>query len=155
MTSMSDYLENPHWEAMYRYSMGPPNNGFFAKWPPQGSPGMNHPMFLWSNEYMHTSMKHGQDNVNPYQGGITNFAPSVTPELQRQVVNCGKNTINPGGCQLAAVRKVFSTDAKPYFQKHEHPEVSRHTPALTPHPYKVSYKTGYSPQMANVPPTSH
>lgn len=151
MTSIQDYLDNPHWEAIYRYAMGPPNGGYYKRWV-QGSVGGNHPMFLWANEYAHTSMKHGQNNINPYRSGIKNFAPSVTPKLQQQVVNCSEHTLNPGGCQTAAIRKVYSLDSSPSFNEHEHPGVSRHVPDITPHPYGVSYKTGFSPNMASIPP---
>jgi len=151
MTSIDQYLNNPHWAAIYDYAMGPPNGGYYKSWV-QGSPGMMEPLPLWSNEYSHTYMKHGQNNVNPYRGNIKNFAPSVTPRLKQQVEVCGHDTINPGGCQDAAIRKVFSVDASHRFQKHEHPGHYRHSPRNTPHPYGVSYKTGYQPGEFWIPP---
>ena len=152
--SLNTLLENPHWAAMYRYSMLPPNNGFFATYPPQGSVGGNHPMFLWSNEYMYGSMKRGQSGSNtnnPYDGGITKFSSHVTPKLQQQVRTCGDVTVNSAGCQMAAVRKVYSTIATP---AHENPQAIKRLSTFTPHPYGVSYKTGYSPEMAWIPPLS-
>ena len=109
---------------MRKYSMLPPNGGYFASLPPQGSVGMMHPMFLWSNEYMHGSMKRGQSGYsnNPYNGGITRFSPHVTPQLQDQVQNCSDITVNPGACQTVAVKNVFSIINN---QVLEHPQAAK------------------------------
>lgn len=140
MTSMHEYLENPHWEAQYRYAMGPPNGGYYKRWI-QGSVGMMEPMPLYSNEYAHLYMKHGQNNLLSYRGNIKSFAPSVTPELRRQVNQCSYDTINPAGCQDAAVRRVFTVD-------------STNRPGATPHPFNASYKDGVIVGMPNIPPNS-
>lgn len=141
---MQEYLDNPHWAKLYKYAMGPPNGGYYKRWI-QGSVGMMEPMPLWSNEYSHTYMKHGQDNIVPYRGGIKSFAPSVTSSLRRQVHRCTLDTINPGGCQDAAIRKVYSVDASPHHR-------DQHSTISTPHPFEASYRTGYSPSMQWIPP---
>ena len=133
MSELSEYMDNPHWMNMYKYAMGPPNDGHYKRWI-QGSVGMMEPMHLWSNEYAFNYMKHGQNNIIPYRGNVRQFAPSVTPQLQANVRRCTNDTTNSAGCQLAAVRQVFSEDA------------------FTPHPFNVSYQTGRSPFMPEIPP---
>ena len=135
-TSMREYLENPHWEAQYRYAMGPPNGGYYKRWI-QGSVGMMEPMPLYSNEYAHLYMKHGQNNLLSYRGNIKSFAPSVTPELRQQVQRCSYDTVNPAGCQDAAVRRVYTTDS------------------TQPHPFNASYKDGVTAGMPIIPPNAH
>jgi hypothetical protein len=119
---------------MYKKGMEPPNGGDAYKEWVQGSPGGQGPMPLYSNEYSHTFMKHGQNDINPYRGNIKFFAPSVTNELRYDVNKCTHDTINPVGCQMAAIRKVYTHDAP------------------TPHPMSVSYETGYRPGEVYIPP---
>ncbi len=144
MATMAEYLENPEWEKFYWYSMGPPNGGHYKRWI-QGSVGMMEPLPLWSNEYGHVYMKHGQNNILPYRGNVKQFAPSVTTNLRNQVNQCTRDTINPAGCQDAAIRKVFTVDSNPYDR---HPL----SPDITPHPFDVSYETGFSPLEVLIPP---
>ena len=149
---MSQYLDNPHWEAMYKYSMGPPNGGHYKRWI-QGSVGMMEPMPLYSNEYAHTYMKHGQNDMNPYRGNIKSFAPSVTEDLKRQVNQCTSDTINPAGCQNAAVRKVYTNDSNPTVASRQISSgAAPRGTNLSPHPYEVSYRTGYSPAEVYIAP---
>lgn len=147
MTCMEDYLSNPYWAKFYRYSMGPPNGGYYKRWV-EGSPGMMNGMFLWSNEYGFVDMKHGENNIVPYRGNIQMFAPSVTPDLMEQVSQCTIETINPGGCQDAAIRAAFSNDSSRDYMM----QFSKHVPGITPHPYGTSYRTGYSPNTTRIPP---
>jgi len=148
MTELNQYLDNPYWMGFYRYAMGPPNGGYYKRWV-QGSPGMMEPMPLYSNEYSHLYMKHGQNDLLAYRGGIKRFAPSVNGNLQAQVHQCNSDTLNPAGCADAAVRKVYSKDAH-----RQGPSFTGRTP-VTPHPFDVSYETGRSPHMAWIPPTHH
>lgn len=147
MTSMDEYLQNPEWAKFYRYSMGPPNGGYYKRWI-QGSSGMMEPLPLWSNEYGFTYMKHGQNNIVPYRGNIQPFAPSVSPSLMRQVAVCTYETVNPGGCQNEAIRKVFTNDSSQSYMS----EFSQDPPATSPHPFGVSYRTGFSPKGRWIPP---
>ena len=142
MSSLSEYMDNPHWAAMYNRAVSDPANGgqTYKRWV-MGSPGMMHPMFIYSNEYSYTAMKHGQNDYNPYQGGLMNFSPGVTPNLQRQVDQCTTQTANPAGCQLGAVQQVFSRDAS--------------IPGNTPHPFAASYQTGAHHNSWVIPPNSN
>lgn len=148
MTEMNQYLENPDWEKMYRYALGPPNGGYYKRWV-QGSPGMMEPMPVYSNEYSHVYMKHGQNDLLSYRGGVKKFSPSVNGHLQSQVHQCNKQTLNPAGCADAAIRQVYSSDS------HAIGPIYSGIGAKTPHPYNVSYQTGRSPNMAWVPPNHH
>jgi hypothetical protein len=148
MADLDSYLENPYWRRFYRYSMGPPNEGYMKRWV-EFSPGNFDGMFLWSNEYSYTNMKHGENNISPYRGGVQKFSSSVTPQLMGQVSQCIQETMNPGGCENEAVRQVFTHDSTPsYMRKYE-----KHVPGITPHPYGVSYRTGYSPNGSWIPPS--
>lgn len=143
MADLNLILENPNWAKLRKYAMGGPNGGdAYARWP-QGSIGMNSPMPLWSNEYGHLYMKHGQNDLLSYSGGIKDFAPSVDGNLQNQIHQCGNMTMNPAGCQQVAISKVYSTDAhnNTYHKKN----LSRQT-QITPHPFNVSYHLGYPQQ---------
>jgi hypothetical protein len=146
MADLETLWENDYWRKFYRYSMGPPNNGYYKRW----NSGANfNGMFLWSNEYSFTDMKHGENNLCPYRGGIQKISSSVTPGLMEQVSQCTQETINPGGCQNEAIRQVFTRDSTPsYMRKYE-----KHVPGITPHPYGVSYRTGYSPNGSWIPPS--
>ena len=153
MTSLGEYLENPFWAKYYNYALqGGPNGGYDKRWI-QGSVGMMEPMPLWSNEYGHLYMKHGQNELLPYRGNIKHFAPSVTPELRMLVDKCSHDTINPAGCQDAAIRKVFTVDSTPPYQPGGIPalagQISHYS---TPHPFNISYETGRSPQEVYIPP---
>jgi len=136
MSSMSEYLDNPYWAKLYNYGIGAPNDGFMKFWQ-QGSSGMMSGLPIYSNEYAYMIMKHGRNELPSSRGNVKNFAPSVDRHLQHQVTQCSKATINPAGCQLAAVRDVFSND-NPH-----------------PHPYGMSYRTGCKPNMMPVLPTRH
>ena len=155
MTTMQEYLENPHWRAQYRYTMGPPNGGYYKRWI-QGSVGMMEPLPLWSNEYSHVYMKHGQNNILPYRGNLKKFAPSVTPKLLEQVLECSLDTVNPAGCQDAAIRRVFTTDSSPehHSRQHTHPLFARHSPDNTPHPFDANYQTGTYIHQPIIPPNT-
>ncbi len=129
-----DYFHlNPMYKKYYLYGLGRPNGGFYKSWV-QGSPGGQEPLPLWSNEYTFNYMKHGHNNHLPYRGNIHLFSPSVTPEVRRQVQQCSYDTMNPGGCQMAAAKKVFGADSK------------------IPNPFGLSYNTGHSPFMWKIPP---
>ncbi len=119
---MSAYLENPQWAAQYRYAMGPPNGGFYKRWI-QGSVGMMDGMPLYSNEYSHLYMKHGQNNLLAYRGGIKYFSPRVTNELHNQVERCSDKTINPVGCQNAAVNEVLAAESYARHQRMQTPPI--------------------------------
>lgn len=134
MSYSSYYYDNPYWEKMRNYALsGPVNGGHYKRWV-QGSSGMMSPMHIYSNEYSYTYMKHGQNDINPYRGNIKHFAPSVTHDLRNAVRQCTKDTINAPGCQMAAVRQIHSIDDQ------------------TPHPFDVSYNTGFSPYLTAIPP---
>jgi len=134
---------NDHWDALSRRGVGALNDGFCKRWI-QGSVGMNSPMFLYSNEYSFLAMKHGQNDPLPYRGNIAKFDRYVTPELQKQVVDCSVQTLNPVGCQLAAVQQVFSASDKALLSGDR-----------TVHPYDVSYETGYNPFWQYIAPNDH
>jgi hypothetical protein len=106
MNSFDIYHENPHWASMYKYAMTEiPNGGYFEKYPQTNS--MRYPQFIKSDEHSHTSLKRGQFNQNPYEGGLKNFAPGfTTPKMQARVKNCIQTTANPEACHRAAVNKV-------------------------------------------------
>ncbi len=143
MASLDTLLENPTWDKIRRYTFQPPNSGAYQRWP-QGSIGANSPMWLYSNEYGHLAMKHGQNDLLSYTGGVKRFSPSVNGHLQTQVHSCSDMTLNPAGCQQSAIAKVYSVDAHhtgPYHLA----DLSRQSP-VTPHPYGVSYRLGYPPQ---------
>lgn len=148
MTSMEEYLQNDYWRKFYDYSMGPPNGGYYKRWE-WLSPGNFNGMFLWSNEYGYTDMKHGQNNITPYRANIQRFAPSVTPQLMQQVSECTQETVNPGGCQNAAIRQVFTHDSTEDYMKKYYKDAR----GITPHPYGVSYRTGYGPKDVWIPPS--
>jgi len=149
MADLDSYLENPEWMKYYRYAMGPPNGGYYKRWV-QGSPGMMDGMPIYSNEYSHLMMKHGQNNLLSYRGGIKKFAPSVNLSLQQQVYQCSSDTLNSPGCQQAAVNKVYSMDAHS-----DSPSFSGRTP-MTPHPFgNISYHTGRPIQMVYIAPNSY
>lgn len=151
MTSMDEYLDNPYWAKLYNYAMsGPPNGGYYKRWV-QGSSGMMDPLMLWSNEYGYVGMKHGQNNLIPYRGNVQPFSPSVTPSLMKQVAVCTYETANPGGCQNAAIRKVFTDDSSPEYVR----QFTETVPGITPHPFGTSYRTGYSPKSRWIPPNGH
>lgn len=139
MASLDQILENPYWRKMYRYAMKSPNDGHYKRWI-QGSVGMMSPMFLYSNEYSYLRMKHGQNNLLSYRGNVKKFTHSVDDNLKRQVDICSKQTLNPAGCQTAAIRKAYSHDASMGYN--------------TPHPFNVSYKTGYPTNEVYIPPNS-
>ena len=138
MSTLQDYLENPIWRAQYNRAMqGAPNGGFYKRWI-QGSAGMMEPMHIYSNEYSHLYMKHGQNDLLPYTGNIKKFAPGATDGLRQQVLQCSKETLNPVGCQIEAIEQIFSADANDY------------RIGQTPHPYNTNYDSG----MPNVLPNS-
>jgi hypothetical protein len=144
MASLETLYENPAWAQLRKYTFQPPNGGdAYQRWP-MGSVGANSPMPLYSNEYGHLYMKHGQNDLLSYTGGIKNFAPSVTRHLQNQVHTCSHMTLNPAGCQQNAISKVYSVDAHHTGPYHKHDQ-ARQSP-VTPHPYAVSYQLGYPPQ---------
>lgn len=124
---------NDHWDALSARGVGALNDGFCKRWI-QGSVGMNSPMPLYSNEYSFLFMKHGQNDPLPYRGNLALFDKYVTTELKQQVNQCSRQTLNPVGCQLAAIQQVFSASDK-----------ALHPADRTVHPYDVSYKTGYNP----------
>lgn len=107
MTSLNQYLENDHWRKMYLRSLESPNGGFYGQWQ-QGSPGMNSPIMLYSNEYSYLQMKHGSNNNIPYRGNLQNFSPKVTPQLRSAVTACTHQTLNPVGCMNAAINQVLA-----------------------------------------------
>ena len=132
---MSYYTDNPHWMAMVKRGNGLFNNTILPRWT-QGSVGGNSPMFLWNHEYSYVRVKHGTNfGTNAYDGGVKRVSPLVTPHLQQQVSDCTLATMNPGGCQMAALQQMY-TDT-----------------AVTPHPYGISYATGRPPHMEAVAPT--
>jgi len=138
MASLDTLLENPHWAALRRYAFGPPNGGDAdARWGVMGSVGGNSPMWLYSNEYGHLAMKHGQNDLLSYTGGIKNFAPSVTRHLQNQVHECSNLTLNSPGCQQSAIAKVYSHDA--HRANQPRPDPFR----TTSQPFNIPYHLGY------------
>lgn len=153
---MQSYLENPQYAEMYRYAMGPPNGGYYRRWI-QGSVGMMDGLPLYSNEYSHLYMKHGQNGVMAYRGNVKPFAPSVTASLYNQVERCSMDTINPVGCQDAAIKQAFTTDTSSQYQRMEashHPHF-QHIPLESPHPFGTSYHNGVVLGMPIIPPNVH
>jgi len=149
MADLNSYLDNPEWMKFYRYAMGPPNGGYYKRWV-QGSPGMMEPMPLWSNEYSFLFMKHGQNDLLSYRGGVHKFAPSINATSQEQVRQCSSDTLNPAGCADSLIRKTYSVDAH-----NTGPHFTARTP-LTPHPFgNISYQTGRPKEMVYIPPTHH
>lgn len=143
MTTLQDYLENPVWRAQHdRALQGAPNDGYYKRWI-QGSVGMMEPMHIYSNEFSHLYMKHGQNSLLPYRGNVKKFTPSVTDGLRRQVVQCSRDTLNPVGCQRAAINQAFSVDA-------QDSQYGR-----TPHPYDSNYRSGLAMGMPDISPNSH
>lgn len=138
MSDWSYYINNPHWRATYNRAVRPMNGVIFPRWI-QGSVGGTTPMPLWSNEYDYNYMKFGTNmGVNAYNPGLHNFSPLVTPGVQKQVKECNLQTMNPGGCQMAAVQQIYTLQP----------------PTGTPHPMGISYKTGSAPsQTWGEPPT--
>lgn len=114
----------------------PANDGWYRKWP---DPGMFFGMPINSNEYEYTYMEHGSDDGYPYRGGLHAFVPLVDKALQKQVNHCSRTRGDPAGCQMAGVQQVFSA-------------IEKRIPLRTPHPYRLSYETGFSPMMAAIPP---
>lgn len=151
MADLDLLLENPNWQAIRKYAFQPPNDNTYARWGVLGSVGANSPMWLYSNEYGHLAMKHGQNELLSYHGGIKNFAPSVTHHLQNQVHECAHLTLNPAGCQQNAVSKVYSIDADHINRPYHRHEQARNSP-VTPHPYGAAYHLGYPPQLFPQPP---
>ena len=151
--SLESLYENPAWAQMRKYTFQPPNGGHYERWP-QGSIGGNSPMPLYSNEYAHLYMKHGQNDLLSYTGGIKNFAPSVTRHLQNQVHTCSNLTLNPAGCQQNAVGKVFSQDSHhPGAIKPHMAGLTAANGRLTPSPLNISYQLGYSrSEFPSLPP---
>lgn len=139
MASLDTLLENPHWASLRKYAFGPPNGGdAYARWGVMGSVGGNSPMWLYSNEYGHLAMKHGQNELMSYTGGIKNFSGTVTRHLQDQVHECSNLTLNAPGCQSNAIAKVYSRDAH-----HKGPWSTVVPQRTTPQPYEISYQLGY------------
>lgn len=139
--SLDLYLENPEWSKFYNYAQsGAPNDGFYKRWI-QGSVGGTTPMHLYSNEYSHLYMKFGQNDPIPYHGNLKPFSPTVNDDIMGQVSQCSYSTTNPVGCQVAGIRKVFTYDNSP-----------KRYATDTPHPYGVSYVTGYQPYEVQLPP---
>lgn len=122
MSQLSEYLSDPDWVRFMQEGLKAPNNGYMRRWI-QGSPGAQSPMQIYSNEYSFLRMKHGQNNLLPYRGGIQKVNDLVDSNLQNQVQQCSLQTLNPAGCQMDAIRYVI--DAK-----------------SNPHPYGLSYETG-------------
>jgi hypothetical protein len=143
MAQLSTYIDNPYWAKMRNYALSrPPNNGFYKRWV-QGSAGMNDGMPIYSNEYSYLILKHGENEPIPYRGNIKYFSPSVTDDLRNQVEVCSSATTDNVGCQVAAIRSVFTRDAH---------RVGYGKPPQTAHPFNVSYMTGYSPGEVAIPP---
>ena len=139
MSSMQEIMDaNPDWEKYYKYAMGPPNSGHYKRWI-QGSVGMMDGLPLYSNEYSHLYMKHGQNNLLPYRGNVKQFAPSVNPKMMHDCQMCSNQTLNPVGCQDSAIRQAYTVD---------------NTTLYTPHPYNASYKNGLIMGMPVIPPNS-
>ena len=138
MSDLSYYTDNEHWMSMMKYAMGPPNGGHYKRWV-QGSPGMMEPMPLYSNEYAHTYMKHGQNNIVPYRGNVKPFSPLVTPEVHHGVNRCTQDTTDNVGCSTSAAQQIISSGY-----------------GGTPHPFGISYQTGRLPSMEyQIPPNDH
>jgi len=143
MASLELLLENPDWRAYSEYAQNyPPNGGYYRRWI-QGSVGMMSGMPLYSNEYSHLYMKHGQNDTCPYRGNLKHFSPSVTQNLRGQVSDCSFATTDSVGCQVAAIRKAFTHDSS---------REGYGRPSQTPHPFGVSYVTGYRPNTMQIPP---
>lgn len=132
-----------HWAALQERGMKAPNGGFYKRWI-QGSVGMMEPMPIFSNEYSFLYMKHGQNDPIPYRGNLAKFDKYVTPQLMQQVDQCSKSSLNPVGCQLAAVEQVFSASNS-----------ILHKDGRTVHPYDVSYQTGMNPFWTYIAPNDH
>jgi len=105
MASLFHYADDPERMALMRYGKGAANEGHYIG-SVQGSVGGNSPMFLWSNEYDYTAMKHGgaDDMYNP---GINVFAhPFVDAGTQRAVRMCTRATKDPYGCLVSGHRRL-------------------------------------------------
>jgi len=138
MTTHSDYLSNPLYQAQLEYVLGPPNGGHYKRWI-QGSPGMMSGMPIVSNEYNSLIMKHGSNNLLPYRGSLQPFSQGVTPSLEHRTAMCTQSTLDPVGCQEAAIRKVFSEDTL--------------RNGGTPQPFGVSYNNGrHISRQTSIPP---
>ena len=148
MSSLDQLLENPEWRKNWNYAMGPPNGGFYKRWI-QGSVGMMDPMNIYNNEYGFLTMKHGQNSIMPYRGNIKNFAPGVTPELRRQVVQCSRETINPVMCQQSAMSRVFTRNDMAAERS------GGQAWNDTPHPFHASYHDGVPLGMPRIHPNDH
>lgn len=105
MTSLQDYLRNPHWRALYERSLIPMNYGALPQWH-QGSVGGNSPMVLWSNENTYGYMKRGQETLLPYHSNLQSLR-GVIPAIRRQVHECNHSTLNPVKCEEQALLKLI------------------------------------------------
>ncbi len=150
MASLQQYMENPNWRAMSRHALKPVNGGHYKRWV-QGSAGMMSPMPIYSNEYSHLYLKRGQEDAETYRGNIKKFSKSVTPEIRDQVRQCSSDTLNHAGCQTSAIRHVYTKDSHASTGSGN----ARHVPSITPHPFNVSYQTGYSPHGTHISPNVH
>jgi hypothetical protein len=136
-------MEDDYWKKMYQYSFEPPNQGFYQRWT-QGSAGMNNGMFLWSNEYSFTDVKHGSQNLNPYRGNVRDsLSPDVTVYMKDRVKRCIDETMNPSGCELSVATEVLERSKQEQMAKK--PEFARgtgkpwrapRTPPVTGHRYR-------------------
>lgn len=148
MATTDLYLENPDWQKFHRYALGEQNT-YQKRWV-QGSPGMMEPMPIYSNEYSHLYMLHGQAGLLPYRGGVKQFSPLVTRHVQEQVHQCARDTLNPVGCSDAVIRKVYTKATQnPNLQD---AQFHSNQEKKTPHPFDVGYQTGYSPYWQAIPP---
>ena len=132
---------DPHnsWRKIADYAWGPPNGGYMKKFP---TTAMHTPMWLWSNEYAHTQLQHGGNTMNDYHGSITSFSPSVNGMVKDAVNQCTEQTLNPGGCQMAAVRQAYSENmAELEARLIAGKQVPNDFPP-TSHPFRVSWNTG-------------
>lgn len=61
MSSHQLFVNDEYWGKYMQYGEGDVNGGHMRRWP-QGSVGMNSPMFITNNEYAAIQMKHGTNN---------------------------------------------------------------------------------------------
>lgn len=119
MSDLTYYANNPYWMYQIRYAEQVPNDGNYVRFQ-QGSQGANHPMHIYANPIAYTYMKHGQENINPYKGGVMqSFDPDVTKELNHEVQRCIHTTLNPIGCQIRAARIALNRgDSRPKYYRY-------------------------------------
>jgi len=116
MSDLSYYANNPYWMNQIQYAQGLVNDGHYVKFQ-QGSQGGNYPMHIYANPVAFTYLKHGQETINPYNGGVTrSFDPNVSTEMNEAVQDCINSSLNPVRCQMEAARyALYAGKSRPQY----------------------------------------